>query len=316
MAPSPEEQVLLTAGSLFIGTFLNWGLLGTLTVQVYLYHNSKYKDAKWIKYLVGSIFIIDVVQTIFATHCIWGIVILGWGDITILTRLPWTAYTFPIMSGVVGGMVQTFFAWRIWILTNGLIGKLTAGLIVMTALGQVLSGSISAIKSAFISILDIHSLFLGFTVWLVGSLVCDLLIAGSMLVILHSSRTRFEPTGSIIDRLMIRAVHSGAITAVAALIQLILFLALRDTFLFDCPAVFLGKLYSNVLLANLNGRRKNDTTYSSVDHLSFPGNIQLSAVRVDDRIPIGERTVVMNNHGNNKSKMDSFNGMMDKRAEF
>jgi hypothetical protein len=54
---------------------------------------------------------------------------------------------------------------------------------------------------------------------------------------LHSARikTQFGATNSLIDRLMIRVVHSGAITAVAAGVELILYVIAPEEFLHDCP---------------------------------------------------------------------------------
>ncbi|KAF8067794.1 hypothetical protein FPV67DRAFT_1157671 [Lyophyllum atratum] len=259
------SQYILYNGPLFIGTMFNWALFGVVALQVYIYSSSGFKDSKWIRGLVGTIFVLDILQTIFATHCVWQLVILGWGDPSVFAFPPWTSVTFPIMSGIIGALVQMFFAWRIWILQNNLLGRCIAVCIVLIALMQCSSGIVFAIRSAFIDILEIDKLHPGIIVWLVGAFTCDIIIVVAMLSILHSAKKpNFEGTNRLIDRLMIQAVHSGAITAVAALVELILFLVAPDNFMHDCPVLFLGKLYSNVLLANLNGRRKNDTSYSTV----------------------------------------------------
>ncbi|KAF5351424.1 hypothetical protein D9758_013524 [Tetrapyrgos nigripes] len=236
------DPFLLFTGPLFIGTILNWALLGGLTVQAYVYYNSRHRDSKWIQVLVATCIVLDIVQTIFATHSSWGILILGWGDPAALAAPPWTAYTFPVMCG---------------------IAKAAAVLTALLALAQFIAGFVGSIKAATVNILDIGSLTPVFTVWLAGSFAVDILIAICMLSILHSSKSNFGPTNNLIDQLMIRVIHSGAITAVAAGVELILYLTMSQTFVHDTPALFLGKLYSNVLLANLNTRQKNDDTYSS-----------------------------------------------------
>ncbi|KAJ7866374.1 hypothetical protein B0H14DRAFT_3593839 [Mycena olivaceomarginata] len=248
------EPFLLLTGPLFIGSLFNWSLLGTLVIQTYVYYSSRYNDSKWIKGLVISTLSLDIVQTVFATHAVWQILILGWGNPASFVELPWTAYTFPVMSGVVAALVQFFFSWRIWVLGRNKIAYVIAIVIDLVALMQMVAGLVAGIQTAFIPIEK---------VWLAGSFAADFLIVVSMLFILYQNKAGIAATNGLIDRLTVRVVHSGAVTAVAAGVELILFILMSATFVHDTPALFLGKLYSNVLLANLNTRRRNDTTYST-----------------------------------------------------
>jgi len=279
------QQFILYNGPLFIGSILNWGLLGILVLQVYIYSRAGYRDNKWIRALVGTIFVLDILQTIFATHCVWNILILGWGDPTVFAHPPWTSATFPIMSGLIGSLVQTFFAWRIWVLQKTRLAMCTAILIVLIALMQCISGIVFSIRTLFIDILNINSLRSGVIVWLVGALACDVIIVVAMLIILYDARRPpiFERTLDLIDKLTIRTVHSGAVTAVAATVELVLFLVAPENFMHDTPVLFLGKLYSNILMANLNGRLKNDSTYASSAGLNTfmngPGSIITHDIR-------------------------------------
>ncbi|KAJ7056065.1 hypothetical protein C8F01DRAFT_1373065 [Mycena amicta] len=272
------EAFLLLTGPLFIGSLFNWSLLGTLVIQTYVYYSSGYKDSKWIKGLVISTLCLDIVQTVFATHAVWQILILGWGNPATFVELPWTAYTFPVMSGTVAALVQFFFAWRIWALGANKIAYAIAIAIDLIAVMQMIAGLVGGIQTAFISIENVGDLRPQFTasciclrytntdphqIWLSGSFGADVLIVGSMLWILHQNKGGIAATDGLIDRLTVRVVHSGAVTAVAAGVELVLYTLMASTFVHDTPALFLGKLYSNVLLANLNTRRRNDNTYSS-----------------------------------------------------
>ncbi|KAG7090684.1 hypothetical protein E1B28_009782 [Marasmius oreades] len=267
MAHGGEPYLLLT-GPLFIGTILNWTLLGTLFIQSYVYYHSNYKDSRWIKGLVLFTLILDIVQTVFVTHSVWGILILGWGNPASFANPPWTSYTFPVMSGVVAALIQTFFAWRVWVLGRNMIAYATAILIVLIGMTQMLAGLVAGIQTAFIPIADVGKLSPQFTVWLAGSLAADVIIVIAMLAMLHKNRSTIGATNRLIDRLTVRVVHTGAVTAIAAAVELILFLIMPETFVHDVPALFLGKLYTNVLLANLNTRRSGDTTYNSHKHIS------------------------------------------------
>ncbi|KAF8884269.1 hypothetical protein CPB84DRAFT_1850694 [Gymnopilus junonius] len=247
------------------GSILNWAFLGTVTIQVYLYATSGFKDSNWIRGLGMCSHPIIEMKWISANTLVGTLVILGWGNPAGLDFPPWTSTTFPIMSGIIGALVQIFFAWRIWVLKKNYWAGFTSIIIILVALMQCISGTTFAIRSAFINILDIAELHPRIIVWLVGAFTADIIIVFAMLYILHSSKTpNFVATNRLIDRLMFQTIHSGAITAAAALVELILFLIAPNNFMHDTIALFLGKLYSNVLLANLNGRRKNDTTYSTV----------------------------------------------------
>ncbi|KAG6811203.1 hypothetical protein H0H92_008565 [Tricholoma furcatifolium] len=80
----------------------------------------------------------------------------------------------------------------------------------------------------------------------------------------------------MIDKLITQVVQNGAITAASALVNMILFVAQPDNLL-DI------RLYTNVLLANLNARRKHRVP---VDHggdamlgLSSGGGVHISTFR-------------------------------------
>ncbi|KAK7014363.1 hypothetical protein R3P38DRAFT_3401062 [Favolaschia claudopus] len=257
------EPFLLLTGPLFIGSLFNWTLLGTLVIQTYVYYSSGFKDTKWIKAIIISVLCLDIVQTVFATHAVWQILILGWGNPLTFVELPWTSYTFPVMSGTVAALVQFFFSWRIWVLGRNTVAYVVAIAIDLIAVMQMVAGLAGGIQTAFIPIEKVGELKPQFTIWLAGSFGADVLIVVFMLWILHQNKGGIAATNGLIDQLTVRVVHSGAITALAAGVELVLFIRMPSTFVHDTPALFLGKLYSNVLLANLNTRRRNDTTYSS-----------------------------------------------------
>jgi hypothetical protein len=50
--------------------------------------------------IVYVVFALDILQTVFATHCAWGMLVHGWGDPNILIHPPWSSFTFPIMTGI------------------------------------------------------------------------------------------------------------------------------------------------------------------------------------------------------------------------
>ncbi|KJA21627.1 hypothetical protein HYPSUDRAFT_685147 [Hypholoma sublateritium FD-334 SS-4] len=254
---------VLFTGPIFIGSFLNWGFFGILILQVYHYFESFPEDRLGVKVFVYTLLALDTIQSVFATAFAWNILVDGWGNPVVFAQFTWAGVTIPLMTGLVSAIVQIFFAWRIWILKpNSMLAHCMSFLIVVVALLQCSSAFAGAVKFALASN-DIKQ-FLTLTpvvkIWLAGSFVCDILIAGSMIWILTEARSssEFQPTDSLITKLIINTVETGAVTAATALVQLILFLTMGNSnFVFEVPALLLGKLYSNVVLATLNGRLRN-----------------------------------------------------------
>ncbi|PFH47409.1 hypothetical protein AMATHDRAFT_42952 [Amanita thiersii Skay4041] len=71
-----------------------------------------------------------------------------------------------------------------------------------------------------------------------------------------------KQTEDLVTKLIINTVETGAVTAVTACVELALFLANPNNYVYLVPAVILGKVYSNVLVANLNGRARMRTSVS------------------------------------------------------
>jgi hypothetical protein len=259
LSPGELAKMLIPlTGPLYIGLLLNWGLMGTVSLQTYIYYTSGFRDRLWIKLFVAWLYLLDLLHTLFATQCMWAILVSNWGNPAILSFPPWTSITFPLLNGVIGMFVQIFFAWRIWTLERSPFARTAAVLTVFIAIAQAVSACVAAIRSLTIDLLDLIQLFPGYAVWLVGSLVADILIMVCMLVILGKAKKNigFSQTITIVDRLMVQTVHSGMITAVLAAVELILFLALHDgNYYYVCVALILGKIYTNVLISNLNGRK-------------------------------------------------------------
>ena len=70
-------------------------LLGNSSTKMPFNLNSLY-----LYYWVYGLLVLDIVQTIFSTHWVWRILVLGWGDTSVLSQLPWSSITIPILSGI------------------------------------------------------------------------------------------------------------------------------------------------------------------------------------------------------------------------
>ncbi|KAJ7474319.1 hypothetical protein FB451DRAFT_1248606 [Mycena latifolia] len=244
-----------------VGTQLNWALLGTLTLQVYIFYISFPQECTWLKALVYTVYLLDIAQTAITSHFAFKVLCDGWGDPTALSNLPWSSAAIPIGTGLVSASVQIFFAWRIYVLKGENPWALAISvLIVVLALMQSLAAiTADGLFAASPTLSEIRILTVGVKVWLIGSAVCDVLITVTMIIILSRYRknTPWKKTDGLITKLIYHTVQTGAVTSFVALVDVVLLIVDPGNLMHEAPAFMLGKVYSNVLLATLNGRPRS-----------------------------------------------------------
>ncbi|KAJ7749387.1 hypothetical protein B0H16DRAFT_863869 [Mycena metata] len=265
------SQYTLFTGPILAGTQFNWALLGILSLQVYNFQLKFPNERKGIKALVYTIFLLDVVQTAISSLFAFETLVLHWGDPNILLHLPWSSAAGPFFTATISAAVQIFFAWRIYALKGKnpfAVG--IAGLIVMLALMQSLCAIITDAKfTVATDLAEIERLVIGVKVWLIGSAVCDIVITATMLVILSQYRqnTPWSRTDTLITKLIYNVVETGAVTSIAALLDVVLFILYPGNNLHQVFAFMLGKIYSNVLVATLNARGRTADPNSIPQHI-------------------------------------------------
>ncbi|KAF4615926.1 hypothetical protein D9613_011349 [Agrocybe pediades] len=252
-------------------------LMGTLVVQFYRYQCNFPKDKPAVKVLVYTVVTLDIIQTVVTSHLTWFFAIANWHDPTVLFRTTWSANMLPLFAGLISGIVQIFYAWRIFKLSKARWMTCLAGLISLIATSQATAAIVASIMIQFNPtqerLLQLHPVF---SYWLAGSFTVDILITAAMLQILFNARaiSALSRTGNLVNTLISNAIQTGAITVVCAGVDLALFVAYTSSNFHFVPAYILGKLYSNSLLATLNTREtlRNAPTYNTSD--SFGKDLQ------------------------------------------
>jgi hypothetical protein len=160
-----------------------------LMVQVYLYSISYPQDRVGNKVVVYGVFMLDVVQTIFATHSAWGYLISGWGNPAVLFQPPWSLTAVSFTTAIISAIVQIFFACRIWMLKRTRLARGIAVLIILVALTQSISILVASLRLALIGnrvSSGLSSVVSGFITGTAGSFIADALIAGCHIAIVRS----------------------------------------------------------------------------------------------------------------------------------
>jgi hypothetical protein len=264
-----EHEVLhlgLTLGANEIGTLISSVFLGITTVQMYIYYKNDFRDPLWIRLLVSLIWVLETTHTVFIWIYLYSLTVTNYGNPAALVTSPWTLSMSSVFDGLIGGAVQAYFAHRIYILSGHLLLPIISWL--GSALQVALTLSIAIIGSRM-TLREFASRFEWIvTTSLVAIMVVDILNTGGLCYFLfvERSKNRVKRTRLAVDKLILWTIETGLVTSVAAVVMLILFLGKPGTALWISITLFYAKLYSNCLLASLNGRislRANRNVYTT-----------------------------------------------------
>ncbi|KAG2125490.1 hypothetical protein DEU56DRAFT_824814 [Suillus clintonianus] len=277
MADAPPTIQL--TGPLILGYQFNWGLYGVLAIQLYTYHQARFRDTRLIKFIVYGLFITETLQLVMATHDSFHTLALGWGNSVDLVTVWFTWFDLPFLTGFTSATIQCFYAWRIYVLSKSYVLAITIAAIALVQGSAAMAEGIQIYISQNVPGTQVDT-FKTTAVWLGGTALCDIIICCAMFYFLSISRTGFRATDSILNRLIRITMETGMTTAIIAIIELTLFLTFEHNFYHVVPSFILSKMYSNSFLVLLNGRKSSQRSSPSDTSNSYPG---LSTSRETDR---------------------------------
>ncbi|KAL7285085.1 hypothetical protein ACG7TL_000177 [Trametes sanguinea] len=246
-----------TMGPLLIGVIICAVFYGVSLSQMYYYYTRYPRDPLYLKALVGAVWLTDTIHQashILISHSIYWYLVTNYGDPVKLGLLAPTIIVEVFFQAFTGLFVQCFFAARVWKLSER---KLYLVIPVVALIAAEFSVAMAyAIKAmAFETFLDLNkvkALSISINAFAAAGDVC---IAAILCTILQFSKTGFEKSNLLINKLIIFSVNTGLLTSICACMSLITILSLPDTFVYICFFFLIGRLYSNSLLATLNARK-------------------------------------------------------------
>ncbi|KAK0183643.1 hypothetical protein F5146DRAFT_1148915 [Armillaria mellea] len=258
------------SGPTIVAYLLHWGLFGTLSVQLYLYYLAFPNDRKFTKYLVYGVYVVEFVQTIFVTHDALAMFGYGFGDLEALTRMDFNWVAVPVMGGVVPCVGQVFYAYRIFVLSRSqTVLTFVTCVSSISFVAAVMTG-VFAFEASDITKLNNRKTFIAIGIWCGGSALCDPSLP--TLILLHSftkRNTSCRHTRILVTKLIRLTIETGSVTAVVALLILILFIVFPHQTFYGPPVLIMPKLYANTVYMVLNSRIQimggRDTYTSSTD---------------------------------------------------
>ncbi|KAJ7695435.1 hypothetical protein B0H17DRAFT_1198667 [Mycena rosella] len=256
------------AASQLIGSLLNFCLYGVMAVQVYVYRLSFPNDKPAIKWMVYSIFLVETVMTTLNGYDMYKWFAEGFGNIVAFGAPGISPFYTPFMGGVMALVVQSFFCYRIYIIKRQAWPLcIFIGLVSLLQCAGGMGGGIAAL----LAVNEVHDQVRTIFVysWLIGDMVADIFIAGTMSYLLMSaSRQQHKQTNDIVKRIVRLTIETNVASTGVAILSLILFFGTPNTTYFICPTMVLAKLYANTLLVTFNNRAFIHQTGGTTAHSS------------------------------------------------
>lgn len=253
--PPLPTNIAAKTGPRLLGYLFHWGLFGILTTQVYMYYIAFPNDSLKSKVLVYTVYALEIAQTVMSTMTAFHVFATGYGDFDAYNDIWIVWFSVPLMSGIVAFLAEAFYAYRVRILSGSLV---VSGVIFLLALFQ-LAGSIASavvVKEAVLfSRLLGPRFYITSAVWNGGSALCDVVIALCMTYYLSRRRSQgLKSTQATIKRLIVLVIETGTVTAVFAILTLILTVLPGHPSYYQVPSAILAKVYSNSMMVVLNSR--------------------------------------------------------------
>ncbi|KAJ3854683.1 hypothetical protein EV368DRAFT_63050 [Lentinula lateritia] len=237
-------------------------------------------DRAFIHAYVIVVFVADTTHTIFIMAYMYLSLVKHFGDIPYISDSTWVFAAEPALVGIIGGLVQSFYGWRVQILLGNWFVTL---IIFVGALANMLMGIATAIGADIVKAFSEFQRFqVVVIIWAVTAMAADLIIMATLVLHLRHFKTGINKgTDNQIDRIFRSSIDVSSVTLQTGMITVIWDIAHLLTFLLDPAGVLtvvsyhsrhlffnftLAKLYTNSLLSSLNSRGGWKFMDSTSDH--------------------------------------------------
>ncbi|KAJ7129215.1 hypothetical protein C8R44DRAFT_776173 [Mycena epipterygia] len=242
----------LLFGPMLIGVLLNVALYGVMATQMLTYYQRYANDFVWIRYFMLYLFIVESTVVIVQVGIIFQPLIIDYGALKAFVFAPKMLPGDSFLIAIVSAPIQMFAAWRIKVITESYIIPAFVSLLALASGSSGIAMFVTVLQTP--KFRDFDKFKTVATMWLVCSAACDILIAGGMTYALLTRKTGFSVMDGYINRIVRLTIETGSLTAIFALVNVMLFLVFPFTTLNFIVAFPRPNLYTCFVLAMLNSR--------------------------------------------------------------
>ncbi|KAK7000604.1 hypothetical protein R3P38DRAFT_2797247 [Favolaschia claudopus] len=194
--------------------------IGALVIGAILSSSYCSRDSLLLKSFVAVLLSLDTLHGALVAYALYVTVVTNFGDYASLTKLPWSGVIETIIGALVAGMVQFFYAWRIYALSKK--SFILPFIIAICAVLGFVFGTLYAQKGLSVPYVKVEGLLLVYSsTALAFSITSDIIITVAMLYYLSRSKTGMKATNRAINTLVAYAISSGLVTTMFAIADLI-----------------------------------------------------------------------------------------------
>ncbi|KAF7333795.1 Saposin B-type domain-containing protein [Mycena venus] len=239
-----------------IASVLATWLFGIETLQTFNYYSDFPKDPKVLKALVGGIWLLELGHTISGWHGLYGVTVTFYGQIEHWLSPPPSLAFQILFHACIALAVQLFFVYRVRVLSKQWFIPVLCCVLLLVAFvfGVLLCGQLATNR-----VFSIETQKLSWEITFASSIgpAVDMIIAASLVYHLwHRKTTHFQQTNRIVDTIILWTLETTLLTTASGIMQLILFLTRRHDLSWEMFFLIQAKLFSNSMLASLNGRKR------------------------------------------------------------
>ncbi|KAF7330075.1 hypothetical protein MKEN_00271600 [Mycena kentingensis (nom. inval.)] len=242
-----------TMGSMLIGVIVSAVLYGISLLQCLFYFTRYQRDPTYLKSLVASTVLLDTVHLAMVIHTMYHYLITNYYQHDVLQVMIWSVSLEALPTGITAGLVQAFYAHRVWKMSHHNV--FLTGLILLIVFATAACGTawvVLALRTrTYRSLLDISPLTISINALSTGA---DVIITSTLCYMLYDTRPASLETESMVNRLILFTINTGLLTSLCAVASLISLIASPNTLIYASFYFCIGRLYSNALLASLNAR--------------------------------------------------------------
>jgi len=250
----PTASIGLTYGAIFVGLLFATFLQGVLSLQSYVYYETRNKDTWKMKSLVAGVWGLDLVHLVFIAHATYHYLVINYGNPEALASFTWSLDLHLAIVGLVSTICRTVFLHRIWVFSN-YNKSLAAALVIicLATFGVEVTISVHIFRDPLVA--DFSAWNKQIVALFAMSAGTDALIAFFLCHYIKRGKSGYEMTNYIVAKVLRYTVTTGLATSILSLVCLLTYIAIPQSFIFIAIHFSLARMYTNSLLASLNSRR-------------------------------------------------------------
>ncbi|OSD01716.1 hypothetical protein PYCCODRAFT_1501688 [Trametes coccinea BRFM310] len=287
-------------------------LYGITTLQSFIYFQKYQNDTPSLKLMVAAIWILETAHTAFCMQVVYSYLVSNFGEFEYFLNINWGVGVTVITEVVISTLVQAFYVRRVWISQSAILSPplsnkakfLTAFIAAITVcrIGFGIGSTILSYQFGdWVSFRAHKSSLATVSGGLGAAALVDVLVALTLSFYLTRGRSSWQKaSNSKINLIMLYAVNSGAITASASVLSVILYATQTDSLVFLGLVEIQGKLYANSFLGSLNARShiRNKNNAAQYPSFEFSNNSAFRAVAPPvPKVEVYQQTIVTNDMG-------------------